>query len=112
MEQRAKPDADVITIVAEPGALTFATRKEWTELPAEYLDELQQHAIEYVFCGSQCVFIMMKNLLPSNYFKAERPFLLVKISVDKETGKQLFSIMSLSRGEKQQLMRNRLALLE
>ena len=40
MEHNIETGADVVTVIAEPGALTFATRKEWESLPELSLDEL------------------------------------------------------------------------
>lgn len=112
MEQRTEPGADVITIIAEPGALTFATRKEWRELPEMCLDELQQHEIVMPFYVFPNVFLLLRNHNPGDHLKDDgRLFRLVKISAN-EDGNQVFSIMNLSRAEAAQLMRNRLALLE
>ena len=67
MEQRTEPGAEVITIIAEPGALTFATRKEWHELPEMCLDELQQHEIVMPFMCSRtfsfCCGIIIQGII-------------------------------------------------
>ena len=33
MEHMIETGENIVTVIAEPGALTFATRKEWQELP-------------------------------------------------------------------------------
>lgn len=112
MEHKAETSTDIISIVSEPGALVFATRKEWRELPEVCLDELQQHETVNLFYGKNCVFFLMRNHNPGEFFKDGLAFRLVKITVAEETGKQIIFIMNLSRAEAAQLMHNRLTLWE
>ena len=113
MEHKAETSTDIISIVSEPGAMVFATRKEWRELPEVCLNELQQHEAVTVFKGTSGVFFLMRNNSPDQIFKDDgNAFRLVKITVDEETGKQIIFIMNLSRAEAAQLMHNRLTLWE
>ena len=111
MLHREQPGAEVITVIAEPGALTFATRKEWQELPEMCLDEIIQHEIVAVFRVFPNVFLLLRNHNPGDFMNDNgRLFRLVRISVN-ENGNQVFDIMNLSKAEAAQLMRNRLTLL-
>ena len=113
MEHKTETNTDIISIVSEPGALVFATRKEWRELPEVCLDELLHHEAVNVFKGTASVFFLMRNNSPDGIFKDDgNAFRLVKIAVDEETGKQILFIMNLSRAEALQLMDNRLTLWE
>ena len=58
MEQGISAGTDTITIVAEPGALTFATRKEWQKLPEMCLGEIIKHETELVFMGTDSIFFL------------------------------------------------------
>ena len=103
MEQRTEPGAEVITIISEPGALTFATRKEWQQLPEVCLDELYQHEIVSAFCFFPNVYFLLRNHNPGDHLKDNgRLFRLVKISYENRN--QVFNIMNLSRTEAAQLI--------
>lgn len=113
MEQKTKAAPDVMSIVAEPGALTFVTRKEWQRLPECCLGELAQHETVMIFTGTGSVFMLLHTMDPADFLlETGHAFRLVKVSIDEETGKQIFSIMNLSRAEAEQLRRNRLTLWE
>ena len=112
MEHKAETTTDIISIVSEPGALNFCTRKEWRELPEVCLDDLLHHETVNLFYGTNCVFFLMRNHNPGEFLKEGLAFRLVKITVDEGTGKQIIFIMNLSRAEAEQLMKNRLALFE
>ena len=113
MEQNTKTAPDVMSIVAEPGALTFVTRKEWQRLPECCLGELIHYETVKVFCGNGSVFFLLRDMYPDEYLADTGiSFRLVRVSIDEETGKQTFSIMNLSRAEAEQLRRNRLTLWE
>ena len=113
MEQGISAGTDTITIVAEPGALTFATRKEWQKLPEMCLGEIIKHETELVFMGTDSIFFLLKDLNPINWVNNRYavPYRFVKISVD-EDGKQVFHIMTISKAEAEQILRNRLTLWE
>lgn len=113
MDQKATAGSDVITIIAEQNALVFATRKEWRELPEICLGELMQTEIMLVFKGTESVFFLLRSMNPFEYLNdTGNAFRLVKVSIDEETGKQIFFIMNLCRAEAAQLMRNKLTLWE
>lgn len=111
MEPIIKAGPDQLTLIAEPGALTFATRKEWIELPETVLDELRNHSIIHVFKGrNNSIYLLLHNIRPLDYFsECGNNNLLVKIALDG-TGNQRVFYMSLSPAESAQLRRNRLAL--
>ena len=112
MENKTDTAKDVITIVAEPGALTFATRKEWQRLPEYCLGEITQHKTELVFTGTNSIFFLLKDMNIANWAIYDGfPYRLVKISID-EDGKQVFHIMTLSKAEADQMMRNKLSMWE
>ena len=105
--------ADVVAIMTEPGALSFCTRKEWRELPEICLGELARHETVMAFNGASSVFFLLRDMDPCEYLNdTGNAFQLVKIAVDKETGKQILFIMNLSRAEAALLMNNRLTLWE
>ena len=110
MEINVKPGADTVAVIAEPGALVFATRKEWRELPESCLDEISHYETEKVFKGTYSVFFLLRNMNPVEYLKTPgTAFRLVKVSMD-EDGKQAFSVMDLSAAEGHQLTLNQLTL--
>ena len=110
MEINVKPAAYTVAVIAEPGALTFATRKEWRELPESCLDELSHYETEKVFKGTGSVFFLLRNMNPVEFLKKSGiSFRLVKVSMD-EDGKQAFSVMDLSEAEGHQLVMNQLTL--
>ena len=104
MNQKTVRATDVITIVTEPGALVFATRKEWKELPDSSLGELEGQKTECVFMGINCVFFLFQDTNPLDGYRGE--YSLVKIKMD-EDGKQDFYTMVLSSAEAEQLKRCR-----
>lgn len=109
MEKKTEPVAEVITIIQEPGALTFATRKEWQQLPEVCLGELVQHETALVFYGATSVFFLLKNINPADFLMDHNSYKLVKITMD-EDGKQIFYVMNLSRAEGEQLRQSRLTI--
>ena len=112
MEPRIEPGNDVMTVIAEGNiALTFATRKEWRELPEHSLDELTQYITAMVFKGTESVYFLLMKTNPLNYFTTGRVFRLVRIAMD-EDGKQKFYVIDLSCYEADQLQRNNLTLWE
>lgn len=112
MNQKNETDRDVITIVTEPGAVSFVTRKEWRELPEAFLGELTQHETVLVFMGTDGVFFLMRNIAPGEWMKDNsNSFRLVKISTD-EDGKQKVSVLNLFRAEAAQLMQSKITLWE
>lgn len=111
MQDKTKTSADVLTIISEPGSLTFATRKEWQELPEICLDELSRHETMLVFMWDADIYFLFHNTTPLDYLKETCvAFRLVRISVDRENAKQQFYTMNLSRAEAAQIMQNRLSL--
>ena len=111
MEQKIKSAPEIMSVITEPGALTFVTRKEWQRLPECCLGEIAQHETVIVFNGTGSIFLLLRNLNPVEYLKDINAYRLVRISIDEE-GKQIFSIMNLSWAEANQLQRNRLTLWE
>ena len=107
MEPIINTKPDTITVIAEPGALTFATRKEWAELPETAMDELQNQNIIRVFKSKTgSVYFLLHNNNPLDRFsECGNNNLLVKIAHD-ETKNQRFLCMSLSAAESAQLRRN------
>ena len=116
MDRRSEVHQDVVTIVSEPGALTFCTRKEWYELSDTFLGELTHHETVLVFMGTGAVFFLLRNMYPIGHLRdlmdeIENRYRLVKVVMDEE-GKQKFFVMYLSRAEADQLMRNRFTIWE
>ena len=112
MDQKTETEQDVITIVSEPGAVLFATRKKWRELPEVFLGELTQHETVLVFMGTDGVFFLMRNNAPGEWMKDNsNSFRLVKISTD-EDGKQKVFVLNLFRAEAAQLMQSKITLWE
>ena len=100
MEPIINTGNDVITIVSEPGALVFATRKEWRELPESCLIELERQETECVFMGTSSVFFLFRESDPLDGRRGV--YSLVKITMD-EDGKPALYMMNLSRAEAEQL---------
>lgn len=103
MEPIINTGNDVITIVSEPGALVFATRKEWTRLPESRLDTLAQLKTECVFMSVYSVFFLFRYMYPLD---GVDEYQLVKIQPDEEL-KPEFYAMNLTRAEAEQLQRCR-----
>lgn len=113
MDKTTGTGADMVTIVTEPDALTFATRKEWQRLPEMFLGELSHHETVMVFCGTRSIFFLMRSMDPQDYLSETGDmFRLVRICMDEETGKQVFYTVKISRAEAALLMRNHLTLWE
>ena len=105
-----KPGADIVTVISEPGALVFATRKEWRELPETALDELTRYDIKKVFKGTNGIFLLLRNIYPLlSWEEIEKDYRLIKIVMD-EDGKQILYCMDLSTAEGHQMLREQLAL--
>ena len=102
-------NTDVLSVIAEPGALTFVTRKEWQLLPERCLDELVRHETMLVFKGTSSVFFLLRNNAPEDHLSDRNAYKLVMVTMD-EDGKQVFYVMNLSRVEGEQLRQNRLTL--
>ena len=100
-------DTNLITIIQEPGALVFATRKEWKKLPECCLCELEQQETECVFMGSNSVFFLFCDNGPLS--ERLREYQLVKITMD-EDGKQTFYTMELSSAQAEQLKESRFSM--
>ena len=107
MESIIKSGAEV-AVIAEPGALTFATRKEWQPLPETALDELERLTVVRAFKGTSSIYFILERFEPLEKVVTSR-FLLLKVSDDEE-GKLSFDTMPLDAVEVQQLKRNRLTL--
>lgn len=101
---------ETVSVVAEPGALTFFTRKEWQILPEALLDELVKHETVMVFKGTSSLFFLLRSLSPYDFMSSHQ-FKLVKASYDEDM-KMVFYVMTLSGAEAEQLRRNRLTLWE
>lgn len=101
----------MVTVVAEPGALSFVTRKEWQPLPEKMLDNLTNYEIIRAFKGTSSVFLLLRVLaLYEGTGSVYSAYKLVRITVDDETGKQIFFYMNLSPAEADQLKDYRLTL--
>lgn len=108
MEPINETGNDVITIVSEPGALVFATRKEWTRLPESRLDTLAQLKTECVFMSVYSVFFLFRYMYPLD---GVDEYQLVKIQPDEDE-KPAFYTMYLTGAEAEQLKRCRYNLWE
>lgn len=111
MNQNKETNTDILSVIAEPGALTFVTRKEWRELPEMCLGELAQHESALAFYGTSSVFFLLRNINPADFLLDHNSYKLVRISIDEE-GKQVCYVMNLSRAEGEQLRQNRLTIWE
>lgn len=112
MKNKTETKENFISLVEEPGALSFVSRKEWRELPEMFLGELSQHETILVFYGVTSVFFLLRNMNPLEYLNdTETAFRLVKITTD-EDGKQKFYSINLFRAEAAQLMQSRITLWE
>lgn len=101
----------IVTVVSEPGALSFVTRKEWKPLPEKMLDNLTNYEIIRAFKGTSSVFLLLRVLaLYEGTGSVYSTYKLVRITVDDETGKQIFFYMNLSPAEADQLKDYRLTL--
>lgn len=111
MEQHTiETGADVVTVIAEPGALTFATRKEWRELPESGWDELTMFDVKKVFKGTCSIFFLLRNFLPLRYFEdTKKDYRLLKITTDEDEKLKIYC-MDISTAEGQQMLQNRLTL--
>lgn len=111
MEQYIETGTDVVTVISEPGALTFATRKEWEPLPETRLDTLNGYKINMAFKGTSSVYFVLHDFAAPSMMRGEleNRYKLVKVTDDEE-GKQIFFSMVLSAAEVEQLEKNRLTL--
>ena len=110
MDNKAELNPGTVAIVAEPGALTFSTRKEWQELTEKDMGILDGYTISKVFKGTDSVYFLLRNLIPDEHLKDESiTFCLVKIGRNEED-KQDFYCMDISTAEGIQLQRNQLTL--
>lgn len=113
MEPVIETGTDVVTVIAEPGALTFATRKAWEPLPENNLDKLNGYRIVMAFKGTSSVYFVLHDFSAPSLIRGELEncYKLVKVA-DDEDGKQAFYQMNLSNAEVEQLQQNRLTLWE
>ena len=104
---------DMVTVISEPGALTFATRKEWQELPESRLCELQSFETIRVFKGTESVYFLLRNMNPIEYIEEKRGISckLVRVTSD-EDGKPVVYAMNLALAEGHQLCRSQLTVWE
>lgn len=111
MEPIIETGNDVITVISEENALTFATRKEWEPLPENRLEILNGFQIRMAFKGTSSVYFVLHDFaaLPMLRGELENRYKLVKVTDDEE-GKQIFFSMVLSAAEVEQLEKNRLTL--
>lgn len=110
MEPIIETGKDVVTVISEPGALTFATRKEWEPLPENQLETLNQYEIVVAFKGTGSVYFMLdKFTAPMARYDTKTRYLLVKIANDEDE-RLMFYAMNLSEAECNQLKQNRLTL--
>lgn len=100
-----KRNTDIVSVISEPGALTFVTRKEWQSLPEKDLETLSQYEIVIVFNGTESVFFLLRNNHPENLFAERNAYKLVRVTTD-EDGKQVFYMVDLSRAEGEQIRQN------
>ena len=104
---------DVVTVIEEPGAVTFATRKEWGELDKSHFEYLTNcHIIKTFQAQTGGLYFLLRNNNPLDYFsKNGNNYLLMKVFAD-DTGKQRVLCMSVSACEEVQIRRNQLVLWE
>ncbi len=109
-DRKIKPGTDVVAVISEPGALVFATRKEWCKLTESALDELNHYDIKKAFMAPAGIFLLLRDYQPLNFPDSfSKDYLLVKINTDEE-GKQAVHCMQLSTAEGNQLILNRMDL--
>lgn len=100
----------VITVISQPGSLTFATRKEWELLPENRLEILSQYKIVAAFKGTSSVYFLLdKYIAPIGQYDTEMRYLLIRIANDEEE-RLMFYVMNISEAECYQLQQNRLTL--
>ena len=109
MEPIVETGNDVVTIIAEPGALVFATRKAWEPMPEVKLDELSGFDIALAFKGTGSVFFLLHQFYAPFDRDIESRYKLVKVTYG-EDDKMVFYAMNLSAAEFDQLKKNRLTL--
>ena len=99
-------DSDILTVIQSPSGLTFATKKSWKKINKEDLFLLHGYSIigNTVTVGS--VYFMLKNMNPTSWMHNREELLLLKITVDEETGKIDFFGMALSSDEARQILDN------
>lgn len=108
MINNTEPCAAASTVIWEPGALTFTTRKEWRPVPESQLCELEQMETEKVFKGTSSIYFLLRQIGPLENYKANQ-FKVVRVSMDEE-GKTSFAAMDLTISEADQLCKNIIAL--
>lgn len=112
MVKKKQVTSDVISIVAEQGAFTFITRKEWHDLPECCMATLNNHITVMSFNGTDSTYFLLKDICPLDYLKEYGiNHKLVKVYVDGE-GKQKLSVMNLCQAEAEQMIKNRIAIFE
>lgn len=102
-------NTDVISVISEPGALTFVTRKEWQLLTESHFGELSQHEIVFAFNGTESIFFLLRDNTPGNHLSERNAYKLVRGTTD-EDGKQVLYMVNLSRAEGEQIRQNALQL--
>ena len=101
---------DAVTVIAEPGALVFATRKTWEPLPETRMDDLSGYSIIAAFKGTSSVFFLLHELAAPGFDnKLEDQYKLIKVTQDEDDKLVLYS-MKLSAAESDQLRKNQLTL--
>ena len=109
MEPIIETGNGVVTLIAEPGALTFATRKTWEPLPEHRLEELNKFGINMAFKGTSSVYFLLHEYVVPLGRDIESRYKLVKITNDEDE-KLVFYYMNISAAECDQLQQNRLTL--
>lgn len=112
MEPIIETGKNVITVISEPGALTFATRKEWEPLLENDFNKLKSHELLLTVKGKGSIFLLFRSIYSGAKYLTDDLisfFKLVKITMNEE-GKQDCYIMYLSEAEFNQLQQNRLNL--
>ncbi len=110
MDINVKLAPSTVAVVSDDAGLTFATRKEWRELPETALDQLNSYQIRKAFKGASAVFFLVQKFQPLDHMRGiYREYLLTKIIIDEE-GKQVFRVMELSTAEAEQMLFNKLTL--
>lgn len=93
-------EQDMISILSEPGALAFVSRRCWHLLPEHNMHNLGGYVVNSIFRGTASVFLLLANPLPLSGKKGD--FHLVRICQDEE-GKLILEDMELTAAEAAQV---------
>ena len=112
MEVNVKPAPDTVAVVADDSGMVFSTRKEWQPLPESAWKDLDKYDIKKVFRGSNCLYFLLRCMIPLGYpDNFEKDYLLVKI-VRNQADDLIMFFMHLSTAEGHQVAQHKMTLLD